>query len=70
MMLTESVVEATRLAAIEMKSRDGKSVGGKEGEDDDDGEGNSDMKLFKTKKGFAHQKGFGGKSFAKKRKRI
>jgi hypothetical protein len=36
LMLTESVVEATRLAAIEMKSRDGKSVGGKEGDDADD----------------------------------
>lgn len=68
-MLTESVVEATRLAFIEMKQRDGKAVDGKGGDDDDDGEGNSDMKLFK-KKNFAHQKGFGGKSFAKKRKRV
>lgn len=70
LMLTESVVEATRLAAIEMKSRDGKAIGGKEGDDEDDGEGNADMKLFKNKKGFAHQKGFAGKSFAKKRKRV
>ncbi len=69
LMLTESVVEATRLAAIEMKSRDGKSADGKPGDDEDDGEGNADMKLFK-KKNFAHNKGFSGKSFAKKRKRV
>ena len=52
-MLTESVVEATRLAAIEMKQRDGKSADGKPGDDEDDGEGNADMKLFK-KKSFSH----------------
>lgn len=69
LMLTESVVEATRLAAIEMKQRDGKSADGKPGDDEDDGEGNADMKLFK-KKNFAHSKGFAGKSFAKKRKRV
>lgn len=69
LMLTESVVEATRLAAIEMKTRDGKSGEGKPGDDEDDGEGNSDMKLFK-KKNFSHNKGFSGKSFAKKRKRV
>jgi len=70
LMLTESVVEATRLAAIEMKQRDGgKSADGKPGDDEDDGEGNADMKLFK-KKNFAHNKGFAGKSFAKKRKRV
>lgn len=66
-MLTESVVEATRLAAMEMKTRDGKSADGKPGDDEDDGEGNADMKLFKKKGGkegfakkggFAHQKGF------------
>ncbi len=70
LMLTESVVEATRLAAIEMKTRDGnKSADGKPGDDEDNGEGNADMKLFK-KKNFAHNKGFSGKSFAKKRKRV
>ena len=71
LMLTESVVEATRLAAIEMKQRDGGKSGadGKPGDDEDDGEGNADMKLFK-KKSFAHNKGFAGKSFAKKRKRV
>ena len=36
-MLTESVVEATRLAAMEMKTRDGKSAEGKPGDDQDDG---------------------------------
>lgn len=70
LMLTESVVEATRLAAMEMKTRDGKSAEGKPGDDQDDGEGNADMKLFKKKTGFSHQKGFSGKSFAKKRKRV
>jgi hypothetical protein len=78
LMLTESVVEATRIAAMEMKQRDGKSPDGKPGDDDDDGEGNADMKLFKKKGGkpshqkgnFSHQKGFSGKSFAKKRKRV
>ena len=78
LMLTESVVEATRIAAMEMKQRDGKSADGKPGDDDDDGEGNADMKLFKKKGGkpshqkgnFSHQKGFSGKSFAKKRKRV
>ena len=71
LMLTESVVEATRLAAIEMKQRDGGKSGadGKPGDDEDDGEGNADMKLFK-KKSFAHNKGVAGKSFAKKRKRV
>jgi hypothetical protein len=33
LMLTESVVEATRLAAMEMKTRDGKSAEGKPGDD-------------------------------------
>ena len=66
-MLNESVVEAQRLAAIEMKQKDG----GKKGatDDQDDGEGNPDMKLFGKRKGFAHQKGFQG-SFARKRKRV
>jgi ATP-dependent RNA helicase DDX47/RRP3 len=59
LMLSESVIEAQRLAAIEMKTRDAKNPGGKDDEEDD-GEGNKDMKLFGNKKrGFAHQKGFG-----------
>ena len=72
LMLSDSVVEAQRLAAMELKNREGKNgKDSKGGDDEDDGEGNSDMKLFK-KKTFAHQKGFnGGKSsFARKRKRV
>lgn len=71
LILTDSVVEATRLAALEMKSREGKkgkAVDGPDAEDDDD-ETNKDMKLF-GKKNFAHKKGFNGKqSFARKRPR-
>lgn len=73
--MTDSVVEATRLAALEMKSREGKggkSVDGPDGEDDD-AETNKDMKLFGKKRpnNFAHKKGFSGdnKSFARKRPR-
>ena len=36
LILTESVVEATRLAAIELKNKEGKSGGEKGGEDADD----------------------------------
>lgn len=72
LILTDSVVEATRLAALEMKSREGKkgkSVDGPDAEDDDD-ENNKDMKLFAKKNNFAHKKGFSGKqSFARKRPR-
>ena len=53
LMLSESVIEAQRLAAIEMKQKDS----GKKGaaaDDQDDGEGNPDMKLFGKRKGFAH----------------
>lgn len=74
LILTDSVVEATRLAVMEMKNKEGK--GGKaidgDKDDDDDGENNKDMKLFgkKRKGNFAHQKGFANKSFARKRKRV
>jgi ATP-dependent RNA helicase DDX47/RRP3 len=71
LMLNESVVEAQRLATIEMKSREGKGGKAIDGEaGDEEGEG-GDMKLFNKKKNFAHSKGFQGKqSFARKRKRI
>eukprot|EP00347_Sterkiella_histriomuscorum_P007721 403347814 len=74
LILTDSVVEATRLAVFEMKNREGKhgkSVDGPDGDDDE--ETNKDMKLFGKKKqsnNFAHKKGFNGtKSFARKRPR-
>lgn len=54
-MLNESVIEAQRLAILEMKTKDGK--GGKAvdgGDDEDNAEGNADMKLFGKKRGFAH----------------
>ena len=75
LILSESVIEAQRLASIEMKTQDGaKGKGGRtavDGGEEDDGEGNPDMKLFGKRKGFAHQKGFAGKqSFARKRKRV
>lgn len=69
LVLSESVIEAQRLAVMEMKQREGKggkSEGGKD--DDDDQETNKDMKLFK-KRNFSHQKGF-NQSFARKRKRV
>jgi hypothetical protein len=73
LILTDSVVEAQRLAVMEMKNREGKGgkhVDGKEGEDDDNQEANKDMKLFGKKKNFAHKKGFNSnKSFARKRPR-
>ena len=52
LILTDSVVEATRLAVLEMKSREskgGKSVDGPDNDDDDD-ETNRDMKLFGKKR--------------------
>jgi len=66
LILTDSVVEATRLAAMEMKNREGKKgsqVDGPDNDDDDNQEGNKDMKLFgkKRQNNFAHKKGFNGK---------
>lgn len=65
-------MEAQRQATIEM--RDSKYLKEDGDEAKDDAEENADMNLFKknthkTAK-FAHQKGFQGKSFARKRKRV
>lgn len=71
LILTDSVVEATRLATMEMRQNEGKSAGGGD-EGGDNAEENSDMKLFGKKRtaNSMHSKGFGkGKSFAKKRQR-
>jgi ATP-dependent RNA helicase DDX47/RRP3 len=76
LILSDSVIEAQRLAAIELKGMDGKDMGDKNGGDEDQGDGNKDMKLFdKKKKNFGHAKGFakgnnakGKQSFAKKRR--
>jgi len=55
-----------------MKNESGKKRGDEE--DDEEGDGDGDSKMFNKKKGkpknFSHQKGFGGKSFARKRKRV
>jgi len=50
-----------------------KSGGGNDDDGQDDQEQNTDMKLFNKKnqkRSFSHNKGFAGKSFARKRKRI
>lgn len=66
MILNESVVEAQRLAVMEMKNKESKGKHDDAQEDgDDDGETNHDTKLFKKKGNFAHKKGF--QSFARKR---
>jgi len=72
LILYDSVMEAQRQATIEM--RDSKFLKEDGDEAKDDGEANADMNLFKkhthkTSK-FSHQKGFQGKSFARKRKRV
>ena len=66
-MLSDSVTEATRIANMEL--RENEKGKGKRGDEDDDQEANPDMKLFDKKRKFnsMHSKGFGGKSFAKKR---
>jgi len=71
LILTDSVVEATRLATMEMRQNESKSAGGGD-EGGDNAEENSDMKLFGKKRpaNSMHSKGFSkGKSFAKKRQR-
>lgn len=76
LILNDSVVEAGRQAAIEMKEAKYLREEEATGDAKDDGEANVDGDMFKktTYKNskFAHQKGFGGgtKSFARKRKRI
>ena len=61
LILYESVVEAQRLAVMEMKNKEGskgKFREGAEADEEDDGEANKDSKLFKKKGNFAHKKGF------------
>ena len=67
LILEDSVTEAARIAAIELRSQ-AKSKG--KGDDEDDGEKNADMALFGKKRshGSAFAKG-GTRSFAKKRQR-
>jgi len=69
-MLTDSVVEATRIANMELReSLKGNKNQGDDDEDDNQ-EANPDMKLFgkkRLKRSSMHNKGFGSKSFAKKR---
>jgi len=71
LILTDSVTEAQRFAAMELKNKEqGKQI---DGDEQDDDEGNADMSLFgkgkKRKANFSHSKGFGKQSFARKRKR-
>ena len=68
LILTDSVVEATRIATMEMRQAENKNAGGADGENDD-AEVNNDMKLFGKKRpqNSMHSKGFGNKSFSKKR---
>jgi len=68
--LSDSVTEAARLANIEIKQQETTKKGGKN-DDDDNEEENTDMKLFgkKRKHSQMHNKGFGNKSFSKKRQR-
>ena len=66
-MLSDSVVEATRIANMELRET---AKGKAQPDDDEDNqEANPDMKLFgkKRKLNSMHSKGFGGRSFAKKR---
>ena len=77
LILNDSVVEAGRQAAIEMKEAKYLKEEEAVGDEKDDGEANADGQMFKKQthknnKNFSHQKGFGGgmKSFARKRKRI
>lgn len=52
---------------MEIRQTEGKAAGGEN--EADDGEVNTDMKLFGKKRpaNSMHSKGFGGKSFAKKK---
>ena len=66
-MLSDSVVEATRIANMELRENEkGKA---RPDDDEDNQEANPDMKLFGKKRKFnsMHSKGFGGRSFSKKR---
>ena len=69
--LTDVVVEATRIAQMEMRNLESNNGKPGEGDEADDQEVNADMKLFgkRKHKGNMHNKGFQGKSFAKKRQR-
>lgn len=66
LILSDSVVEATRIANMELRE----SAKGKHDDDEaDNQEANPDSKLFgkKRKLNSMHSKGFGARSFAKKR---
>ena len=54
---------------MEMRQAENKTAGGADGDGDDNAEVNGDMKLFGKKRpqNSMHSKGFGNKSFAKKR---
>lgn len=69
LVLTDSVVEASRIANMELRQRE---KGGKDSDDEDNAEANSGSKAFGKKRNHSqmHNKGFGkGASFAKKRPR-
>lgn len=67
--LTDSVVEANRIATMELKQMEQTKGKGVNDDEPDDEENNVDMKLFgkKRKGNQMHGKGFGSKSFAKKK---
>jgi len=71
MVLNDRVVEAQRLANLELKNKDGVKgmVSAKDTADDEEAEA-GDMKLFAGKKRKHGGGGFGNKSFARKRKRM
>ena len=72
LILSDSVTEATRIANMEMRQSDAAKTGGNEDDGDDNQEHNADMKLFGKKRkhqGSMHNKGFGNKSFARKKQR-
>ena len=64
--MTDSVVEATRIANMELRQNE---KGGQDSEDEDNAEASKGAKMFdkKRKSGAMHNKGFGKQSFAKKR---
>ena len=68
LILSDSVTEATRIANMEMRQNESSKATA--GDEDDDQEQNPDMKLFGKKRkhnGSMHNKGFGNKSFARKK---
>lgn len=72
LILSDSVTEATRIANMEMRQNESSKTAGGADEEDDNQEHNADMKLFGKKRkhqGSMHNKGFGNKSFARKKQR-